>query len=88
MRVRTLMPVAGLGLFLSLGLLAGCVTRERLVFDKPGVTPADRRRDEDQCLRNAVSQDTDGRLLALVVIDRDAYARCMQTHGYTMRPAR
>ncbi len=88
MRARTLVPVAGLGLFLSLDLLGGCATQQRLVFDKLGVTAADRQRDEDQCVRNAITQDTDGRLLTLIVIDRDAYTRCMQTRGYTMRPAR
>ena len=84
MRVRTLIPVTDLGLFLSLGLLAGCATQARLVFDKPGVTDADRQRDQKEC-GLASADDTDSSHLLLVYgIDRDAYVSCMTARGYTV----
>ncbi len=89
MRAGTRIVAGGLGFLLLLQGLAACATtKERMVFDKPGVTKEQRQRDEEQCLRQSITQDTDGSILAFVEIDREVYARCMQTRGYALRPGR
>ena len=88
MRARHVIRAAGFSLVLSLEFLAGCGTHQRLIYDKPGVTAADAQRDQSECVRGALTQDVSGQILALVEIDREAYARCMQARGYTARPAR
>ena len=79
---------AALSLLLSLGVLTGCATQQRMVYDKAGTTAAARQQDEDQCVRSSITQDTEGRILMLFDVDRNAYARCMQGRGYTTQPAR
>jgi hypothetical protein len=87
MRARQAIRAVGLSLVLSLELLGGCGTQQRVVYDKPGATTTDMQRDEGECVRGALTQDVSGRILTLLTIDRDAYARCMQARGYTERPA-
>ena len=65
-------------------LAAGCATKQRIAWDKAGVTQADRERDENACLRAAITADG-GMLLAPYCIDRDVYIRCMEGRGYTVR---
>ena len=101
MRSPRPIPATSLALLLLLAVPSGCATRQRMVFDKPGVSPAEQRRDESECLRSAVAQDTAGRPFLLVDLDREEYIRCMQGRGsaaaqaqrqtrarVTMRPAR
>jgi hypothetical protein len=88
MRARHVIRAAALSFVLSLEFLVGCGTQQRFIYDKPGVTAADARRDESECVQGALTQDVSGRILTLVEIDREAYARCMQARGYTARPAR
>jgi hypothetical protein len=87
MRAHELTAAAILIVLLS-GLLGGCGARQRLVYDKPGLAVAEGQRDENECVRKALTQDVSGRILTLVQIDREAYARCMEARGYTVRPAR
>jgi hypothetical protein len=65
--------------------LAGCVT-EQTAFQKPGVSPVDRRQDESACLREAVGADLDQQLLAPYRIDREVFIRWMEKRGYTATP--
>jgi hypothetical protein len=88
MRVHISTAVVALGVLLSVNLAAGCGTRQRLVYDKPGLAVAEGERDENECLRKALTQDVSGRILTVVAIDRDVYARCMEARGYMVRPAR
>jgi hypothetical protein len=81
--VRDSATVIPLLLSVAFALLTGCAT-ERLAWDKPGVTTADRERDENACLRSAIGTEQ-GRILAPYCIDRDVYTRCMQTRGYAVR---
>lgn len=66
-------------------LLAGCATG-RIAWDKPGITQAERERDENACLRAAIGTDGRGDLLVPYCIDREVYTQCMETRGYTVRP--
>lgn len=86
MRYRQLLRF-GPAIMLSVGILAGCATHDRLVYDRPGLRASDSLRDENECLRGAVGHDAAGRILTLMQIDRDAYARCMEGRGYAARPA-
>ena len=64
-------------------LLAACGTG-RLSFDKPGVTDADRQRDQKECgLASADASDSD-HILLVYGVDRDAYIRCMTARGYAV----
>ncbi len=76
------------GLFVSLGLLAGCATQEAQVFDKPGLLAGDRERDENACLRSSIGLENDRHILMAFAIDHDAYARCMETRGYSASQVR
>ncbi len=62
-------------------LLAGCASK-RLVFDKPGITAEEQKRDEAACLRASADDPGREQILAAYRIDRDAYARCMTARGY------
>jgi hypothetical protein len=65
--------------------LAGCAAEQpRLVFEKAGTPDAQLKKDQRACLRAAISGD-DAIVSNLLKIDRDAYMRCMQTRGYTIR---
>ena len=64
--------------------VAGCATG-RIAWEKAGVAQADRERDENACLRLAVTADRGGaQLLAPYCIDREIYTRCMEGRGYTV----
>ncbi len=65
--------------------LAGCATG-RIAWEKAGVAQAERERDENACLRSAITADSGGgQLLAPYCIDREVYTRCMESRGYTVR---
>jgi hypothetical protein len=65
--------------------LAGRATG-RIAWEKSGVTQAERERDENACLRTAITADSGGgQLLAPYCIDREIYTRCMEGRGYTVR---
>jgi hypothetical protein len=64
--------------------VAGCATG-RIAWEKAGITQADRERDENACLRSAITADSGGgQLLAPYCIDREIYTRCMEGRGYTV----
>jgi len=54
-------------------------------YNKPGVTQAARQRDQNECLRAAISTDERARILTAYQIDREAYVRCLEARGYTAR---
>lgn len=65
-------------------MLAGCASG-RISWEKPGVAQGERERDENACLRAAITADGGGQLLAPYCIDREVYSRCMEARGYTVR---
>jgi hypothetical protein len=71
-------------LLTAMTLGAGCATR-RIAWEKPGVTQADRERDENACLRAAIGSDGGAQTLAPYCIDREIYIRCMEGRGYAVR---
>ena len=75
------------GLALSLGLLAGCAASPpAVVHGAPGAAVSDRVREEQACLRASVGQNDDGFTRLPFDIDREAYQRCMEAHGYPLTP--
>lgn len=73
----------GLGsLVLSLGLLTGCATSTPAVA--PGAAVSDRVREENACVRASIGQNDDGFIALPFAVDRDAYRRCMDEHGYPL----
>ena len=64
--------------------VAGCATPQ-ITFDKPGVTLAERKQDENECLRAAIGSDEHARVLTVYQIDREVYVRCLQARGYTAK---
>lgn len=75
----------GLGsLVFSLGLLSGCATSAPAVA--PGSAGSDRVREENACVRASIGQNDDGFIVLPFTVDRDAYRRCMDEHGYPLTP--
>ena len=74
----------GMRALLVIGLLFGCATRGLGVYDKPGAPEADLKRDRSACLRASASEGEPFRFSG-PTIDRDAFARCMEAKGYTLR---
>jgi hypothetical protein len=73
-RTRT-MSVVGF-----IGLLVGCATG-MAVYDKPGAAEADV---QSACLQASASEGEPFRFSG-PTIDREAFARCMEAKGYTLR---
>jgi hypothetical protein len=92
---RTTIAVLLLGLLPSLGLLAGgsrlglaAEAQQPPVFERPGVSETDKRRDENECVRSAIrGRDERTGTRQVFEIDRAAYARCMEARGYIPRKA-
>jgi hypothetical protein len=76
----TMMPVAVGALGLALCALMASYGGRMFVYDRPGVTPEQRARDENACLRAE-----QGRLLAPYRMSRGAVDRCMAERGYERR---
>lgn len=68
------------------GLLAGCTSSPKIIFAKPGATPADRERDENACVRSSIGLDDQSRIMVPFDIDRAAFQKCMEARGYTATP--
>ena len=65
------------------GLVVGCASGSGLgTYHKPGVSEADTSRDRSACLRSSAS-DSEPFRLSGPTIDREAFARCMESRGYT-----
>lgn len=65
--------------------LMGCATAPPMVWERPGSTPADLRRDEFRC--GQLSQKTWGTIPA-GPRNQTLYAECLNAHGWIGRPAR
>jgi hypothetical protein len=70
-------------LLVTLGLLTGCASHQAL-YEKPGVNEADRKRDQSACVRVALTSGQPAQI-GPATIDRDVFAQCMETKGYTLR---
>jgi hypothetical protein len=72
----------------SLAVCAACATTDqpRMVYDKPGVSDADRKRDEAQCTTASVATPAADVGLGMMRIDRTAFENCMKARGYSARP--
>jgi hypothetical protein len=88
MRTHVSGAARGLGnLVLSLGLLAGCAASPAAVAHGTADAPvSDRVREERACLRASVGQNDEGFTRLPFDLDRDAYQRCMEAHGYSLTP--
>ncbi len=73
-----------LRLLVVIGLLVGCATTGLGVYDKPGAPEADVKQDRSACLRASANEGEPFRFSG-PTIDRDAFARCMEAKGYTLR---
>jgi hypothetical protein len=73
----------------SLVVLGACASTAppRIVYDKPGVSDADRQRDERECATASIGTARPDLSLGMIRIDRDAVDSCMKARGYTPRPA-
>jgi len=73
----------------SLIVLGACASSAppRIVYDKPGVSDADRKRDEVQCTTASVGTARPDVSLGMIRVDREAFDTCMKARGYTPRPA-
>jgi hypothetical protein len=63
---------------LALASLQAACAPGTALYDKPGLTYAEWKRDDAEC-RRAAGREGD------TAIDREAYARCMRARGYKLR---
>jgi hypothetical protein len=68
-----------------LTLVVGCATQGRWVFEKAGVSEADAKKDRSQCFAAAVADNTNDNYGPVGKMDREAYKKCMERRGYTLR---
>ena len=73
----------------SLVVLCACSSTERprVAYDKPGVSDADRKKDESQCSTAAVTPSRSDVTLGMMRVDRDLFDACMKSRGYAPRAA-
>jgi hypothetical protein len=77
------MKPTALGLLLI--LCAGCAATEpKLMFEKTGSTEAQAKKDQAACVRASVTGE-DQVVANILTLDREAYRRCMEGRGYTLR---
>ena len=71
----------------SLVVLAACATADppRIVYEKPGVSDADRKRDEVECTTASVGKARPDVSLGLLRVDRESFNNCMKDKGYSAR---
>ena len=62
---------------MSLSLLAACSPGIG-IYDKPGLTYTEWKRDDSECRRDAGENEGGA-------IDREAYVQCLRARGYTVR---
>jgi len=73
-------------LLASVVFLAGCAT-SRVIYTKPGVTDAERRRDEAACIQQALGHQERTHIGLLYAIDREEFVKCLEARGYSaVRP--
>ena len=63
--------------------LAGCGVH--WIYDKPGVTPDQLSRDQGACLQETPSGGLIAQIFREDAVDREAFNRCMQRRGYSVR---
>ena len=74
---------------IAMALTGACVSpRGKTVYEKPGVTDAQKQADEGQCTKAAVDAAEGPRGSAFLAVDRDAVDRCMQARGYRVTAPR
>jgi hypothetical protein len=62
-------------------LIAGCATG-KLTYVKAGVSEAERKRDENECVRTALDHTYRAHILLPISIDREVFAKCLESRGY------
>lgn len=74
-------------LVVSVVVLCACALQApRTVYEKTGVTDADRKQDQAKCTTSSVgSARAEAATIGAVRFDRDVYNICMKAKGYTPR---
>lgn len=62
-------------------LIAGCATG-KVSYVKAGVSEAERKRDENECVRASLEHTYRAHILVPIAIDREAFATCLESRGY------
>ena len=77
-------PIALWALFL---FLSGCAGTQA-IYEKSGITQAEREQDINECARTAMGTSEGWRwpLFQLYQIDREDYQKCLEARGYTLTP--
>ncbi len=64
-------------------LVTGCATG-RVAYTKPGVSDAERKRDQAECVQASLDHSSwQPHILLLVTIDREAFVKCIEGRGYS-----
>jgi hypothetical protein len=81
MRRDRLIAISGL---MAATLWLGACGTGPVTFEKPGVTAAQFQRDQKECGLASADDPDRGQILSLYRVDRDVYAKCMASRGYTV----
>lgn len=63
-------------------LTTACATG-KVRYSKPGVTEAEPKRDENECLRTALDHTYRAHILIPIAIDREVFKSCLAARGYS-----
>lgn len=78
------MKAKWLHIFVTLAVVVTGCASQRVAYTKPGVTEAERRRDETACLQRSLGGHPERvHILAPVVIDREVFTSCLESRGYS-----
>lgn len=62
-------------------LTAACATG-KVRYSKAGVMEAERKQDENECLRTALDHTYRAHILIPIAIDREIFRECLESRGY------
>ena len=72
-------------LLTALLLVTGCASSQN-AYQKPGTSEGDRKRDTAECARASIGHEPGRHVVTPVVIDREAFAKCLEARGYARIP--
>jgi hypothetical protein len=77
------MKARWLAVVLATAVLTPACATTKVRYSKPGVTEAERKQDENECLRTALDHTYRAHILTPIAIDREVFQSCLESRGYS-----
>jgi hypothetical protein len=81
-----LMTTVSRGILAGLLLFSFACATPTAVYRKAGGSEAERKRDTAECVEAAIGHEPGRHIVTPVVIDRESFARCLESRGYARVP--